>query len=118
MDNKTKLEQQFIRIRYEDERGDIKDAIISLHDYIESDSYRENMDRAITDLCDGGGFWLNSDTVIPYHQVKSVHSHKTASAPSSKQNRKRPKRRIKSRTTTTTTEALERHNGEQNSQEM
>lgn len=103
MDKKIKPEKKFVRIRYEDETGAIQEAVIQLHDYIEGDSYRENMDRAMSDLYEGGGFWLNSDTIIPYHQVKSLHSHKLTPTPPTKPKQKSQRRMRPRRTKTTTT---------------
>lgn len=67
----------YMRIRYKDHQDVVVDAVIRIpdYDYYEQASYKDNVDRAINNIMDEGGFWLNDSTAIPRHRVVSFHTH-------------------------------------------
>ena len=76
--NKTKeVSPKYMRIRYKDHQDVVVDAVVRIpdYDYYEKLSYKDNMDRAINNIMDEGGFWLNDTTAIPRHRVVSFHTH-------------------------------------------
>ena len=85
----------FIKLRYEEVQGSSREVILPMTDvYNEDISYRENMQAVVDEIFDEGGFWLNKDTIIPYHRICSFHAH----LPKNKFNRPR-KRRFKAKKT-------------------
>lgn len=79
--------KQFMEIVYKDALGKIQEVIIPLpeDDFMKGASYRENVDGFVDEIMEGGGFWLNATTIIPFHKIQSFHTHQQKSQPLPKQ---------------------------------
>jgi uncharacterized protein (UPF0248 family) len=93
--NNEKQEKQFIRIVYEDSRGNVQNAVIPIDedDYSKETSYRERIEMVVQEIYDLGGFWLNTTTIIPYHRVKSFSTYQQEKPIIHDRNKRRKRRR-------------------------
>lgn len=65
--------EYYIRIAFEG-LNEVSWANIPILNYREEESYVENVDRAVAEIYDDGGFWLNETTIIPYHRIISIQT--------------------------------------------
>lgn len=65
-----------MRIDYKNGKGEMKLATIDLpcYDHALNQSYREMVDRAIDDIMEDGGCWINESTIIPAHMITAFHT--------------------------------------------
>jgi len=81
-DNMNNQEKRHLKIVYKDAQDKIQEVIILLPEdsFMAGLSYKENIDICVNDIMEGGGFWLNTTTVIPSHKIQSFHMHQPAVA--------------------------------------
>ena len=82
MDNESKeyreSVQHYIKIIFEspDDNNTKKTIIYPFGDiYNDKISYKENVEYLANIIYDDGGFWLDKETIIPYHRICSFGCH-------------------------------------------
>ena len=91
--NKKTAPEHFVKIIYETssgKNGETKLPFGGFYNY--KISYNENMDDLASKIYDDGGFWVNSDTIIPYNRIwrfEAVRQSANRAKPKSKNNRRR-----------------------------
>jgi uncharacterized protein (UPF0248 family) len=71
------MSKHYLSLRYKDRSDNIKDLVIPIpeDEYNESLSYRENLQIIASDMCSDGAFWVDENTIVPYHRVICIESH-------------------------------------------
>jgi len=83
MENKKDNKKKYLKIVYQDKDGRNKDVVLPYGDdeYNDNLSYRENMQEAVAEMAEQGGFWLDKSIIIPFHKIQSVEIYKNANQP-------------------------------------